>query len=190
MFIDESLLLWKGHLSWVQCIRTKAARFGIKTYELCEAVNGYVLDIIIYTGKNAATLVWFFANTTAKIVLTLMSGYLDKGHTLFMDNFYNSVKLARFLKFRQTDVVGTLNSRRIDTPVEIQRLNERSVPRGTILSRQCGDVSVLAWKDVRLVTRVSTYHKNDMVPGRRAGQAISNPAVVAHYNRHMGGVES
>lgn len=29
--IDESLLLWKGRLSWVQCIRTKAARFGIKT---------------------------------------------------------------------------------------------------------------------------------------------------------------
>lgn len=49
---------------------------------------------------------------------------------------------------------------------------------------------MLAWKDVRLVTSVSTYHKNDMVPGRRAGQAISNPAVVAHYNRHMGGVES
>lgn len=26
--IDESLLLWKGHLSWVQCIRTKAARLS------------------------------------------------------------------------------------------------------------------------------------------------------------------
>lgn len=25
--IDESLLLWKGHLRWVQCIRSKAARF-------------------------------------------------------------------------------------------------------------------------------------------------------------------
>ncbi|XP_041983233.1 piggyBac transposable element-derived protein 4-like [Aricia agestis] len=50
--IDESLLLWKGHLSWIQCIRTKAARFGIKSYELCEAVTGYVLNIIIYTGKE------------------------------------------------------------------------------------------------------------------------------------------
>lgn len=52
--IDESLLLWKGHLSWIQCIRTKAARFGIKTYELCEAITGYVLKVIIYTGKSTA----------------------------------------------------------------------------------------------------------------------------------------
>ncbi|CAK1595554.1 unnamed protein product [Parnassius mnemosyne] len=35
--VDESLLLWKGRLSWVQYIRSKVARFGIKTYELCEA---------------------------------------------------------------------------------------------------------------------------------------------------------
>lgn len=50
--IDESLLLWKGRLSWIQCIRSKAARFGIKTYELCEAITGYVLKIIVYTGKS------------------------------------------------------------------------------------------------------------------------------------------
>ncbi|XP_049880152.1 piggyBac transposable element-derived protein 4-like [Pectinophora gossypiella] len=31
MSIDESLLLWKGRISWMQCIRSKAARFGIKT---------------------------------------------------------------------------------------------------------------------------------------------------------------
>lgn len=50
--IDESLLLWKGQLSWVQCIRTKAARFGIKTYELCEAFSGYCLKMALYAGKG------------------------------------------------------------------------------------------------------------------------------------------
>lgn len=40
--LDETLLLWKGRLSWRQCIRSKAARFGIKSYELCEATTGYV----------------------------------------------------------------------------------------------------------------------------------------------------
>ncbi|XP_039751814.1 piggyBac transposable element-derived protein 4-like [Pararge aegeria] len=43
--IDESLLLWKGRLSWIQCIRSKAARFGIKTYELCEAETGYLITV-------------------------------------------------------------------------------------------------------------------------------------------------
>ena len=34
--IDESLLLFKGCLSWMQYIPLKRARFGIKSYTLCE----------------------------------------------------------------------------------------------------------------------------------------------------------
>ena len=34
--IDESLLLWKGRLSFKQYIPLKRARFGIKTFMLCE----------------------------------------------------------------------------------------------------------------------------------------------------------
>ncbi|XP_047139114.1 piggyBac transposable element-derived protein 4-like [Hydra vulgaris] len=41
--IDESLLLWNGRLSWKQCIRSKSARFGIKTFSLCESEKGCCL---------------------------------------------------------------------------------------------------------------------------------------------------
>lgn len=98
--IDESLLLWKGQLSWVQCIRTKAARFGIKTYELCEAFSGYCLKMALYAGKGtiSSTPVMGFTTSSAKIVLQLIRDYLGKGYTLFMDNYYNSVSLTRSLK--------------------------------------------------------------------------------------------
>lgn len=39
--LDESLLLWKGRLSIRQYIPLKAARFGIKSFELCESSTGY-----------------------------------------------------------------------------------------------------------------------------------------------------
>lgn len=52
--IDESLLLYKGRLGWVQYIPLKRARFGIKTYLLCESKTGYVYSFIIYTGKGTA----------------------------------------------------------------------------------------------------------------------------------------
>ncbi|XP_060800870.1 piggyBac transposable element-derived protein 4-like [Amyelois transitella] len=189
--IDESLLLWKGHLSWKQCIRSKAARFGIKSYELCEAVTGYVVNLILYAGKGTTTAetVYGFTTSTAKIVLELFKNYLGKGYTLFMDNFYNSVPLTQFLKKHKTDVVGTLNRRRKDTPVEIQNLQDKRMARGSVVSRHCGDVSVIAWKDVKLVTTVSTYHKTDMAPGHRAGQPCSKPVVVHEYNKYMGGVD-
>lgn len=46
---------------WVQCIRTRAARFGIKSYELCEAFGGFVVKMLIYTGKRLPLLAPFFA---------------------------------------------------------------------------------------------------------------------------------
>lgn len=51
--IDESLLLYlKGRLSWMQYIPLKKARFGIKSYFLCEAKSGYVWNCLIYSGKG------------------------------------------------------------------------------------------------------------------------------------------
>ena len=40
--VDEALLLWKGRLSWKQFIRTKRARFGIKSFVLADGSTGYV----------------------------------------------------------------------------------------------------------------------------------------------------
>jgi len=50
--IDESLLLWKGRLSWKQYIPKKRAHFGLKAFVLCEGYTGYVWNIILYTGSD------------------------------------------------------------------------------------------------------------------------------------------
>lgn len=90
--LDESLLLWKGRLSWIQCIRSKAARFGIKSYELCEARTGYLLTMAIYSGKKGTNsenqAIHGFTGASSKIVIQLMNEYFHKGHCLVMDNFY------------------------------------------------------------------------------------------------------
>lgn len=105
--IDESLLLWKGRLSFVQLIATKAARVGIKSYELCESRTGYLWKMLIYTGKGDKSQPAYQTTTdnqdepegaTSKIVHNLVRTLLNKGHTLVMDNFYNSPLLSRTLK--------------------------------------------------------------------------------------------
>ena len=50
--IDESLLLWKGRLSWKQYIPKKRSRFSMKSFVLCEASSGYVCRSVLYTGKE------------------------------------------------------------------------------------------------------------------------------------------
>jgi len=50
--IDESLMLWKGRLAMKQYILLKRARFGLKSYELCESGSGYIWNSLIHTGPT------------------------------------------------------------------------------------------------------------------------------------------
>ncbi|KAF9813610.1 hypothetical protein SFRURICE_014988 [Spodoptera frugiperda] len=174
-------------------IRSKAARFGIKSYELCEARTGYLLTMAIYSGKKGTNsenqAVHGFTGASSKIVIQLMNEYFHKGHCLVMDNFYNSVTLTRFLKEQcGTDVLGTLNRRRKNTPPDIKALVEQRIKKDEIVARDCSKITVLSLKDVKLVTMISTYHNADTAPGQRAGVACNKPLVVHSYNKYMGGV--
>jgi len=48
-----------------------------------------------------------------------MSPYLDKGHSLYMDNYYNSVTLSNVLLNKQTHVTGTLRNNRKGNLMEV-----------------------------------------------------------------------
>jgi hypothetical protein len=60
-----------------------------------------------------------------------------------MDNFYNSSQLARFLKSKKTDCVGTRDNRKNVPPlVKNMKLNI-----GEPCGQHSGDVAVLARQD-------------------------------------------
>ncbi|GFW39586.1 piggyBac transposable element-derived protein 4 [Trichonephila clavipes] len=93
--VDESLIAYKGRLSWKQYIPHKRARFGIKLIQLCESESGYIWNSLIYTGKGTA----FNENyndygLSKKSVLTLIHELKWKGYCLSTDNFYTSPELA------------------------------------------------------------------------------------------------
>lgn len=89
--IDESLMLYKGRLGWVQYIPLKRARFGLKFFMLCEASSGYVWDVIIYTGKGTNLGTPANVDPTSpmgtKVVMKLLEPLLGKGYCLTVDNF-------------------------------------------------------------------------------------------------------
>ncbi|KAJ8708355.1 hypothetical protein PYW07_010480 [Mythimna separata] len=189
--IDESLTLWKGNLKFRQCIRTKAARFGVKTFELCESSTGYLWSFFVYIGK-ATTYDPTFPSTLMKstaTVLTLIRPLLDKGYTLFMDNWFNSPLLARFLKTRKTDCVGTLraNCRNVPPLISLCKLKE-----GHFTARHSGDITVMAYQDKkRKVATISTYHgiQQGRMEATSGREAQFKPQVIVDYNKGMGGVD-
>lgn len=182
--LDESLLLWRGRLLFRVYNKSKSAKYGVLFYELTTS-DGYVLNIEIYHGNDPQTQQE--GKKTEKIVLRLMEPYLDKGHHLFMDNFYNSVALSSLLLTRNTHTTGTLRSNRKNNPKEVV---SAKLKRGEHVWKRSGEVYVNKWKDKRDVLTISTAHHPKLIEAKnRFGDTKMKPACIASYNDHMSGVD-
>lgn len=85
--LDESMMLWRGRLGFRQYIKNKRHKYGVKLYMLTEP-DGTILRFHVYTGANDAELSG--TGHAGKVVMKLMEDLLDHGHSLYMDNYYNS----------------------------------------------------------------------------------------------------
>ena len=119
--IDESLMLWKGRLSWKQYIPSKRARYGFKSYEICKSSSGYIWDFFVYTGKNTEYNPAYEQESSvgANAILTLAHDLLDKGYCISIDNFFSSITLFDSLCSRNTDAVGTVRANSKGLPKEL-----------------------------------------------------------------------
>lgn len=189
--VDESLLLFKGRLSWKQYMPLKRARFGIKSFLLCESSSGYIWNSVIYTGKEtnieisseeAATF-----GMATKVVLKLLEPLLDKGYCVTTDNFYTSPELVDFLLKRSTDIYGTTRATRKDLPPGFAKAK---LKKGEMVAFQRGKCLAVQWMDKKLVTVLSTVHSAEMARFiDKMGKGTLKPEVILDYNHTMGGVD-
>lgn len=188
--IDESLMLYKGRLGWVQYIPLKRARFGIKLYLLCESKSGYLFSFIIYTGKG--TIIdekYKDMPVTSQIVVSLLEPLMNQGYCLTTDNYYTSPQLADFLVNHKTDTYGTVRKNRKDIPKFIQT---KKLKKGEIVAAQRGKVMVMKWQDKRDICLLSTVHNTEKGTTNKTdkdGNVIFKPKLVIDYNETMGGVD-
>lgn len=183
--IDESLVLFRGRLGIRQFIKNKRHKFGIKLYVLADP-NGLVHRIHMYKGSNDSELGG--TGHVKKVVLKLVEDYLYAGHSLYMDNFYNSVDLAEDLLSKQTYCTGTLQMNRRGNP---RAVTSKRLTRGRLIYRknQKG-VCVMKWKDKRDVLTISTEHTPDLIQTtNRRGRPVTKPRIIHFYNTYMKGVD-
>lgn len=151
--IDESLLLWKGRLSFKQYIPSKRHRFGVKLFILCDCETKYVLDFIIYTGTGTEIEMIKDLGLSGSVVMKLMRPYLQNGHILYVDNWYTSPKLFMELYNQGTGAVGTVKKNRSGMPCLKEKLK-----RGEQEYRSCESMIAIKWMDKREVYMLSTIH--------------------------------
>jgi hypothetical protein len=192
--IDESLMLWKGRLGFKQYIPLKRARFGIKSFVLCDAETGFVLKLIVYTG-SATELVTIPAlqgekdwGMGARVVYSLLDDYLQKGHKLYVDNWYSSPNLFQKLHCDKTNACGTVRANRVNMPQLKKKLK-----KGQIEAQTSGILLAEKWIDKRDVRMLSTLHFSGIDPEtpktKHNGEIDNKPYTVTSYNKYMGAVD-
>jgi hypothetical protein len=50
--VDQSMRLWKGHLSCRQYLPLNASKIDITSFEICELNTGYLWCFLVYKGKG------------------------------------------------------------------------------------------------------------------------------------------
>jgi hypothetical protein len=176
MCIDESIIPFRGRLVFRQYIKNKTHPYGIKIFKLC-AKDCFTIAYKIYAGREATPN----TDVSTKVVLELTEQYLDRGRTLYVDNWYTSVLLADTLLQKRTHLVGTLRKNRKFNPTNVVN---KSLRRGEITAQKNNrNIVVLKWKDRRDVLMLSTKHVDNMQTIQKRGREVTKPAAVFEYNK-------
>nr|XP_033331394.1 piggyBac transposable element-derived protein 4-like [Megalopta genalis]XP_033331633.1 piggyBac transposable element-derived protein 4-like [Megalopta genalis]XP_033332067.1 piggyBac transposable element-derived protein 4-like [Megalopta genalis] len=190
--VDESLLLWKGRLSFKQYISSKRARFGVKSFILAESETGYIYNLKLYDGRisneGQSRL-----GKSGSIVMNLSRNLLNEGRTIYLDNWYTSPALYEELHKYKTHACGTVRMNRRGLPCDEKIKKIKSLNKGELTVRYNKFMTFSAWKDKRVVALLSTVHTPELVAtdkvDKKTGQPIKKPNVVLAYNMHMGAVD-
>ena len=190
--IDETMIPWRGRLSFRQYIPGKAHKYGVKIYKLC-TVEGYTWNFKVYCGReeeggrgNVQTL------HSENVVMKLMENLLLAGRTLFVDNFYTSLTLANALLAKQTFMCGTLRQNRKGNPKEVCQKKQK---RGDVIGSETENgIRVIKWMDKRPVLMMTTKPEHFDVliaTGRKKqnNEDVLKPQAVLDYNAAKKGVD-
>ncbi|UYV76718.1 hypothetical protein LAZ67_14001866 [Cordylochernes scorpioides] len=185
--IDEGLVLFKGRLGFKRYIPSKRKRFGIKLFVLCDVETKYILDFIVYVGKGTE-IEDSDMGVSSSVITTLLQPYMNKGHSLWVDNWYSSPTLFNFLHQRQTNACGTVRKNRKEMPRFGKKLKI-----GETEAKHTQNLLALKYKDKREVFMLSTMHKNEFANTNKRDKVtnlpIQKPSAVIDYNQKMGTVD-
>ncbi|CAG5024854.1 unnamed protein product [Parnassius apollo] len=118
--LDESMVLWRGRLKFRQYIKNKKHKYGVKLYMLTES-DGLILKFRVYAGSQDIEVAG--KGHAEKVVMQLMEKHLQNGHSLYMDNYYNSFHLAKRLLENRTYCTGNLRKDLKENPKEVYQKN-------------------------------------------------------------------
>ena len=193
--VDESLLLFKGRLSFKIFIRTKRSRFGVKLFILTTDA-GYFISCVVYTGSSTDyTCTEPGCENLSKselVVVALLSeaNLLDQGYIVNIDNWYNSIRLVHYLQQRNTGVRGTVRKNR-GIPECLQNTKLLPVKSAYFKKNNVIAIKFVDKQDVYFLTSADSASEVEKQRRKPGGQSVTikKPTAIERYNKEMGGID-
>ena len=200
---DEACCPLKGCLRFRVYNPMKPNHFHIKLFQISEASSGYILGFHVYTGKNCSCVsndskpLDSECTKTTKIVLGLLetTNLLDKGHHVYMDNYYSSPELLLKLYYRETYVCGSVRQNRKGLPNSVKKAKLK-LPQ-SVFSHN-GLMLCLKWSGEKKKstkkpdTILSTIHEaTELLTKKKDAHSnrIPKPVSIFQYTQNISGVD-
>ena len=78
--IDETMLRFRGRFVGKQYMPKKPVKWGIKAFSLADSTNGYILNVLLYTGAETLDETDSQHSTFLQPAMHLLEPYLNKGN--------------------------------------------------------------------------------------------------------------
>ncbi|KAK1330554.1 hypothetical protein QTO34_010744 [Cnephaeus nilssonii] len=189
--VDEAVVGFKGKIHFITYNPKKPTKWGIRSYDPLRFKMWLLHSFVpYYGGITSETLVRPDLPFTSRIVLELHERLKNsvpgsQGYHFFTDRYYTSVTLAKELFKEKTHLTGTIMPNRKDNPPIIKH---PKLMKGEIVTFRDENVMLLAWKDKRIVTMLSTWDtsETESVERRVRGggkEIVLKPKVVTNYTK-------
>ena len=169
----------------------KPTKCEINMWMTADASNGFVVTREVCLGKQSCCV---FANGLGnRVVMELMSPFLNKNHHVYFDDLFSSPKLLEDLKNEGTNACLTVCAGHVGLLPSSHRKLKKD---GEIICMQKGTLVYTKWCDIHDVNILSTNF-DPLVPKtvkerwRTNGDVVrvEKQACIDLYNNGMGGVD-
>jgi hypothetical protein len=159
--VDEGMIGFKGRSYLRQFMKNKRTRYGLKLFILACSNSGYAHTLKLEEGlrPGEASRVGYGGTVIKELV---DQAKLEKGSTVYADNWFTGVQLAVDLKAKGIYLVGTTRKDRKTWPTEDLKLavGAPKLNRGEmiVVTDAATGVTCMNWLDNKLVSMISTRY--------------------------------
>jgi hypothetical protein len=141
-----------------------------------------VLDFVLYTGGCTDITQGREFGISGAVVQTLVAKYLQKGNTLWLNNWYSGLLLYNWLHNNGTNVRGTVRKNRKGLPKLDKKLD-----KGQVETRHTDNMMLVRWRDKRELCMLTTLHTDSMKQSGKVDSTTNTPVIkpecVMNYNK-------